>query len=67
LNPSYWRIWHIKNHQKWNRIEKVMAPPNKRGQELKKTKPSNATRPVLEHPKKKLYVVLLLLESKDDL
>ncbi len=35
LNPSYWRIWCTTNHQKHNRIEKVMASQNRGGQELK--------------------------------
>jgi hypothetical protein len=42
LNPFYWHIWCTKNHQKRNRIEKVMAPQSKGGQELQK-KPPNAT------------------------
>ncbi len=37
LKSSYWHTWHIKNHQKWNRIEKVMAFENRGGQEFKKT------------------------------
>jgi hypothetical protein len=36
------------------------------GQELKKKKPLNITKPVLDHPKHSLYVALLLLELKDD-
>jgi hypothetical protein len=37
LNPSYWHICCIKNHQKWNKIEKIMALQSRGGQELKKT------------------------------
>jgi hypothetical protein len=37
LNPSYWHIWCIKNCQRWNVIEKVMAAQSKGGQKLKKT------------------------------
>jgi hypothetical protein len=58
---------HYNNRQKWNRIEKVMAPQSRGGQELKKNKPSNTTKPILDHPKNSLYVVLSLLELKDDL
>jgi hypothetical protein len=50
LNPFYWRIWRTKNYQKNNRIEKVMVPQSRKGQELKKNKPLQ--RPILEHPKK---------------
>jgi len=40
LNSSYWCLWGIKNCQKWNKMEKVMAPQSIRGQKLKK-KPLN--------------------------
>jgi hypothetical protein len=66
LNPSYWYIWCTKNYQKWIRIEKVTAPQSRGGQELQKNKSLHATKPVLNHPKNSLYVVLLL-EFKDDL
>jgi hypothetical protein len=29
-------LWGTKNHKKWNRIEKVMAPQSRGGQKLKK-------------------------------
>jgi hypothetical protein len=44
LNPSYWSLWGTKNRQKWNRIEKVIAPQSRGGQKLKKNKPLNATK-----------------------
>jgi hypothetical protein len=45
-----------------------MDPPsNKGGQELKKNKPANITKPVPDHSKNSLYVALLLWESKDHL
>jgi hypothetical protein len=57
----------MKNYQKRNKIEKVMAFQSKRGQELKKqtTKCYKDKFPNIK--KKNLYVVLLLLEFKDDL
>jgi hypothetical protein len=58
---------HYNNRQKQIRIEKVMTPQSRGGQELKKNKPSNITKPILNHLKKSLYVVLSLLDFKDDL
>jgi hypothetical protein len=37
LNPSYWCLHGIKNRQKRNRIEKVMAPQSRGGENFKKT------------------------------
>jgi hypothetical protein len=39
LTPFYWHIWCIKNHQKWNEIEKIMAFQSKRGSKTQKNKP----------------------------
>jgi len=47
-------------------IEKIMAPQNKGGEELKKTNHRIVQKPKPNHPKK-LYVVMLLLKFKDDL
>jgi hypothetical protein len=44
LNPSYWRIWCIKNCQKRNRIKKVMAPKSREGKKFKKTNHQNVTK-----------------------
>jgi len=52
LNPSPWHIWHINNHWKWIRNEKVMDPQHKRGQEWKKNKPLNITKANSQTPKK---------------
>jgi hypothetical protein len=43
-----------------------MAPQNK-GQELKNNTTKCYKRSVFEHPKNSLYIVLLLLEFKNDL
>ncbi len=40
---------------------------SREGQEFKKNKPPNTTKPILKHHKNSLYVALLLLEFKDDL
>jgi hypothetical protein len=43
-----------------------MAPKVEMSRTLKKTKQYNNTKLIPEHPKKSLYVTLLLLEIKDD-
>jgi hypothetical protein len=52
LNPFYWHIWCIKNHKKWNKIEKIMALQSKRGSKIQKNKPPNATKVGSQTPTK---------------
>jgi hypothetical protein len=60
-------VSYIKNHQKWNRIEKNMAPQNRRVKNSK-NKPPNATKANSETLKNNnLYVVFLLLEFQNNL
>jgi hypothetical protein len=49
------------------RNEKIMTPQNKGNQELKKTNHQTLPWLVTEHPKKSLYLALLLLKFQDDL
>jgi hypothetical protein len=65
LNLS-WHIWCTKTHQKYNKIEKMMAPQSRRGQEFKKN-PPNATKIGSQTPTKFFACALLLLKFKDDL
>jgi len=44
-----------------------MAPQSRGGSRIQKKKPLNATKANFQTLKKSLYVVLLLLEFKDDL
>jgi hypothetical protein len=67
LNPSYWCFWGIKNCQKMNRIEKIMPPQSRGGPKTQKTKHQMLQTLIPKHLKESLYVVLLLLEFKDDL
>jgi phosphorylcholine metabolism protein LicD len=67
LESLLWCIWHIKNRQKWNRIEKVVAPQSRGGQELKNQITEHYKGQFLNTQKKSLYVAILLLEFKDDL
>jgi hypothetical protein len=64
LNPSYWCIWCTKNHLKETRIEKVMDPQSREGQELKK-QTTEWYKACSQTPKK--IPSMLLLEFKDDL
>jgi hypothetical protein len=66
LNLTFWCIWRTRNHKKWIRIEKVMAPKLEGVKNLKK-QTNKHYKPKSDHPKKSLYVVLLLLEVKNDL
>jgi hypothetical protein len=51
LNPSSWHIWHTKNHWKWIRNEKVMAPKVKGVKNSKKQNHWTIQRLTLEHSK----------------
>jgi hypothetical protein len=51
----------IKNHQKHNKVEKVMAPQNRGGQNLKK-KPSNATKASSQTPKIKFVCCFIVIK-----
>jgi hypothetical protein len=44
-----------------------MGPQSRRGEELKKTNHTMQQKPIPKHPKKKLYVFLLILKIKNDL
>jgi hypothetical protein len=64
--PSYWCLWGIKNHKKWNKIEKGMAPQSRGGQKLQK-KPLNTTKANSQTPKKILICCFVVIEFKNDL
>jgi hypothetical protein len=51
LNPFYWHIWCIKNHQKHNKIEKKW-PFKVEGINNSKKKPPNAIKIGSQTPKK---------------
>jgi hypothetical protein len=60
---TYWRFFSIKNELQFKKLQ----PTKIDGSKAKKYKPSNITKPKPDPPKNFLYVVLLLLEFKDDL
>ncbi len=62
LNPSYWCLWGTKNHQKHNRIEKIMAPQSREGQKLKKNKPPNGTKVSSETPKRIVVCCFIVIK-----
>ncbi len=66
LNPSYLCIWHIKDHKKHIRIEKVIAS---KVEEVKNSKKQTHEhyKVGFDHQKNSLYMALLLLKFKDDL
>ncbi len=64
LNPSYWQILCIKNYQKWSRIENVMAPQIRGGQELKKINHQNATKTSSQTPTKFLICCSITIRAQ---
>jgi hypothetical protein len=68
LNPSYWHIWHIKNCQKWNIIEKVTTPKELEGVKNPKKQTTKCYQGLFPNGQKKsLYVALFLFEFVGDL
>jgi hypothetical protein len=66
LNLFYWHIWRIKNCQKEIIIEKYIPPLIGRVKNTKK-QTIEYTKLVPDHQKNSLYIVLILLEFKDEL
>jgi len=52
LEPLLLHIWHTKNCQKWNRIEKVTTSQYREGSRTQKNKPPNTTKPKPDRSKK---------------
>jgi hypothetical protein len=66
LNPIYWHVYCNTNRNKWNKIEKIIAPQN-RGVKNSKNKPPNAIKAGSQTPTKFFVCFLLLLQFKHKL